>query len=234
MKKVLLFITFLITGYSVAQDMMYTATEFRVKEGNESNIAKQLDSFFNGAKLLPNGGVVVEAIGPGWGLSSRGMTHRIVFLREIGAEGPMNQSSTQEERSINWAIVGDLVDEWGPQYSGRMLSWKPGDFLKNPYIQLWHIKLNSPSKFKSAHDKFFKSIGNYMDGKTIGFGTIDVGSPDGGTHWVAIASKNNGDLIKTHHDFNNKYSKQFSDWAENNGGVEIVDDFVVSIRRAYQ
>ena len=157
----------------------------------------------------------------------------MVRFSEIGRTGHMREGATKSERSLFWAKVRDKV-EFGTSFSGRMLSWLPGDLKANPIVQIWHLKLENPSAFKSAHDKFFNSIGNYMDGKSVGFGTIDIGSPDGATHWVAIATNlKDGGLLKVHHDFDNKFSKQQSEWFETNGGIEIIDNFSLTINRSY-
>ena len=230
MKKIIFLIAFFSVNLIVSQNMSYTVYEFKVKDQAESGLLELFDSFWKDAKLQENGGFNIEKFQKG---TPRGMTHRMVRISEIGRTGHMNESANLSERQAFWAKVGNKV-EFGPSFSGRMLSWFPGDFKANPVVQIWHIKLNNPTAFKSAHEKFFKSIGDYIDGKTVGFGTIDVGSPDGSTHWVAIATNNkDGGLIKIHHDFDTRFSKESTEWYETNGGVEVMDDFSFVIKRSY-
>ena len=235
MKKLLLLtISIFCANLISAQNMTYSVHEFKIKDKGESELIKQLDNFFKDATYLKNSGINIEKIGTGWGETSRGMTHRLVFFREIGSNGPINQSSTKEQRNLNWSKVRLLVDQWGPSFHGRMLSWIQGEMNDYPNVQIFHFKADSPEQFKMAHDKFFNSTGNYFNGKSLGFGTIDIGSPDGATHWVAIGSKNTQDLIKMHHDIANKFSKQYTEWQKNNGGIEMIDDFVIKIRRSFK
>ena len=97
------------------------------------------------------------------------MTHRIIFLNEIGRIGDMITNKSEAEKKLFWERVKNKIDKWGSTFSGRMLSWHPWDFSKFPSIHLWHIKPNNPMQFKNAHDKFVESAGSYFDGKAIGF-----------------------------------------------------------------
>jgi len=230
MKKITLILIILSVNLLMAQNMSYTVYEFKVKDEAESGLVQEFDAFWKDAKIQENGAFNVEKYRRG---APRGMTHRMVRFSEIGRTGHMREGATKSERSLFWAKVRDKV-EFGTSFSGRILSWLPGDLKANPIVQIWHLKLENPSAFKSAHDKFFNSIGNYMDGKAVGFGTIDVGSPDGATHWVAIATnQKDGGLLKVHHDFDNKFRKQQSEWFETNGGIEIIDNFSLTINRSY-
>ena len=231
MKKLLLFTILFSANILLAQNMSYTVWEFKVKDQAGTHLLEHFDSYWKDAKLQENGAFNIEKFQRG---TPRGMTHRMVRINEIGRMGHMREGSTESERSLFWEKVKNKV-EFGTSFSGRMLSWLPGDFKTNPIVQIFHIKLKNPDAFKSAHDKFFNSIGNYMNGKTVGFGTIDVGSPDGATHWLAIATnKNDGGLIKVHHDFGNKSQKQQMEWWKTNGGIEFVDDFSLIIKKSYQ
>tara|TARA_B100001057_G_scaffold32880_1_gene29800 strand:+ start:473 stop:1201 length:729 start_codon:yes stop_codon:yes gene_type:complete len=230
MKKITLLLIILSVNLLIAQNMSYTVYEFKVKDQAENGLIQQFDSFMKDAKIQENGTLNIEKFKRG---APRGMTHRMVRINEIGRTGNIIEDATQSERGLFWQKVRSKV-EFGTSFSGRMLSFLPGDFKANPIVQIWHVKLKNPIAFKSSHDKFFNSIGNYMDGKTVGFGTIDVGSPDGATHWIAIATnQEDGGLLKVHHDFDNKFRKQQSEWWETNGGVEFVDNFSFTIKRSY-
>lgn len=42
---------------------------------------------------------------------------------------------------------------------------------------------------------------------------------------VIATNKEEGGLIKGHHDFGNKFRKPQMEWWETNGGFEFIDDF---------
>ena len=230
MKKIFLFVFLLSINNLIGQNMSFRVWEIKVKDQAKAGLLRLFDDHFKVAEIKENGAILLEEYKVG---APREMTHRIIFLNEIGRIGDMITNKSEAEKKLFWERVKNKIDKWGSTFSGRMLSWHPGDFSKFPSIHLWHIKPNNPMQFKNAHDKFVESAGSYFDGKAIGFGTIDIGSPDGSSHWVAFAAEKYS-LIKMHHDFDTRFGKLQQEWWKTNGGVEISDDFSVLNLRTYQ
>ena len=231
MKKLLLFTILFSANILLAQNMTYRVWEIKVKEQASGGLLNIWDSYFKDAEIQKNGTLLIQKFNQG---TPRGMTHRVVWISEIGRTGHMREDSNEADRSLMRQKARNKF-EFGTSFSGRILSSLPGGFTENPIVQIFHLKLKDPAAFKAAHDKFFESLGDYANGKRFGFGTIDVGSPDGATHWVAMhTSKKDGGLIQLHHDFSTKFGEQQMEWWKTNGGFEIVDDFSLINSRSYQ
>ena len=137
MKKIIFLISFFSINLIVSQNMSYTVYEFKVKDQAEGGLMQLFDSFWKDAKIQENGAFNIEEFRRG---APRGMTHRIVRISEIGRVGHMREGANQSERSLFYQKVRNKV-EFGASFSGRMLSWLPGDFKANPIVQIWHVKL---------------------------------------------------------------------------------------------
>ena len=232
MKKHLFFIFSLLTlNLLSGQNISYNVMEFKAKEGMYDKVVALFTEHYKDVKFKANCGVNLDGIGFA---QPRGMNFRIVNFQEVGHVGSRFVDHDQTKEELFWSKLDNLTDERGSISMGRMLSWLSGDFEKNPAVHFYSIIPENPLAFKSAHDKFFESTGNYFDGKTVGFGTIDVNSPDGATHWVAISTNyEDGGLIQLHHDLDNKFGKQQMEWAKTNGGVQIVDEFGIHVHASF-
>lgn len=232
MKRYLFFILCLfISNFLSAQNMSYTVMEFKAKENTYDKVVDMFIENYKDVEFKPNCGINLD----GMGFSKpRGMNFRIVRFHEVGHVGSIFANDDQLKEQLFWGRLNELIEEMGTISMGRMLSWLPGDFEKNKAVHFYSIIPEDPVKFKSAHDKFLNSVGNYFDGKTVGYGTIDVNSADGATHWVALSTNyEDGGFIQLHHDLENKFGKQQMEWAKTNGGVEIVDEYSIHVHASF-
>ena len=72
-----------------------------------------------------------------------------------------------------------------------------------------------------------------MGDRPVGFGTYDIGSPNGATHWVVIGSNGFSDLIDQKQQFEDKLAKDMMEWGTTNGGVEIKSNFTIQVLAAF-
>ena len=68
--------------------------------------------------------------------------------------------------------------------------------------------------------------------RPVAFGTYDIGSPSGATHWVAVGYENVGDNLK----MKTTLEKMTDEWAEyynSRGAVENIGNFDLRILKTY-
>ena len=72
--------------------------------------------------------------------------------------------------------MNNYVEEWGPSYSGRTLSWKFGSDNDddNKVRHGWDLKVKNPKQFKIGHDNLVKRFKFIITTELIGFATIPL------------------------------------------------------------
>ena len=63
------------------------------------------------------------------------------------------------------------------------MSWKEGNLETNPEVHIWDIIPEDPTAFKVAHDKIVDEFKSEFKDRVVGYGTYDIGMPNGATHW---------------------------------------------------
>jgi len=125
MKKLLFFVLILSFNNLVAQNMSFRVWEIKVKDQAKGGLLQLFDDHFKDVEIKENGAILLEEYKVG---APRDMTHRIVFLNEIGRSGDMITNKSEAEKKLFWERVKNKIDKWGSTFSGRILSWHPGDF----------------------------------------------------------------------------------------------------------
>ncbi len=229
MKK--LFLSYFLTFISVslyAQTMAFTCVEIKAKPFTQDNISEAFDKVFEDVEMN-QGGVVLERF---WSGRTHGMTHRIVFMYTLGVDMVDEDAIDPNKNDAFWSKMQNYVEEWGASYSGRMLSWKEGDTEANPNVHIWDIKVADQNQFKKGHDKIISEFKDDFDGRVVGFGTYDIGRPNGATHWVALTGKDREDHLMLYDKL--QKSKKFMDLILSRGEMEDVKDYELEILKRKQ
>ena len=81
------------------------------------------------------------------------MTHRMGWAWELGTDWVTENDPKMTE--MLFVKLDNYVEEWGPEYSGRVLSWKfgSGNIDDERSRHLWDLKVKNPKQFKIGHDK---------------------------------------------------------------------------------
>ena len=108
-----------------------------------------------------------------------------------------------------------------------------GQLKDLPFIQIYNITPKDPVAFKKAHDKFISKTNKTIGVRAVGFGTYDIGSPDGATHCVVIGLSGFSDLIHQKQKWEDNFSKETAETAHNNVGIEFNSNFTIEVLAAF-
>ena len=225
MKKmfmILLLICF-STQWMNAQTMAFSAIEVKVKPFTQKDIKEAFEEVFEDVEMN-KGAIVLERFTGG---DSNGMTHRLVFLYTIGEKMIADEFWASDKNAAFWAKMGNYIEDWGVSYSGRMMSWKEGNLETNPEVHIWDIIPEDPTAFKVAHDKIVDEFKSEFKDRVVGFGTYDIGMPNGATHWIGLTGKDTADhlMLYDRMENNNRFVKLLAE----RGGYELIKDFSLKI-----
>lgn len=228
MKKLLFVIGLLTSVFLTAQTMVFSVQELKVKPFTQKDIASAFDDVFDGVKMN-QAGVVLERFRKG---SSNGMTHRLVFMSTLGVDMIDEDAIGADKNAVFWGKLRNYVEEWGAGYSGRILSWQEAALEGNKNIHIWDIKVKDQNNFKAGHDKIIREFKSDFDGRVVGFGTYDIGRPNGATHWIVLSGKNTNDHLMLYDKLekDNKFLKLI----EERGDFEDVKDYELRTLRRKQ
>ena len=221
MKKILLVVLILFGTDVLAQQMAYNVVYVRAEENSEWQIGNLIETYYTDNKRK-SGGVVLEKLRHG---RPKGMTHRIVWLWELGKSGMADGELSEYEQSNFRSQLRGYVEEWGMSYSGRMINWVEGDMRETPYIHIWDITPEDPTAFQKAHKEFIESVPEVFGGRFNGFGTYDINQPNGATHWVLVSGKDLDDHLQLLHNLETKYPAAMQKFGKERGETTIVHDF---------
>jgi hypothetical protein len=84
-------------------------------------------------------------------------------------------------------------------------------------------QIKDPTKFKAAHDVLLKELKDDFTGRDVGFGTYDIGRPNGATHWMYLSGKDGEDHLKLYDKL--EKSAEFWKYIKDRGEVIDVKDF---------
>ena len=228
MKKIILLFVFFATITLTGQNMAFSVVEFTAKPYTQKDILKAFNDTYEGVKMN-QGGIVLERIGNG---RTNGATHRLVFMWTLGVEMMADDAVSDDKGSALWAKMRNFVDKWGTGYSGRILSWQEGDTDKNSNVHIWDIKIDDPNLFKAGHDKIVKKFKEDFSERVVGFGTYDIGRPNGASHWIALSGKDKNDHMMLY----DKLQKdpKFIKLIQERGPVTDIKDYEVTILKRFQ
>jgi hypothetical protein len=228
MKKLFSLVAFFATISLTAQTMAFTAIEVKVKDYSQNEVAEAFDKVFEDVQMN-QGGVVLERF---WNGRTNGMTHRLVFMSTLGVDLVEEGSINPDKNEAFWSKMNNYIEEWGSGYSGRILSWQEGDTEKNPTVHIWDIKVQDQNQFKAGHESILKAFKKDFEGRVAGFGTYDIGKPNGATHWVVVTGKDRNDHLMLYDKLEN--SNKFLQLIQERGPVEDVKDYELEILRRKQ
>jgi len=153
-------------------------------------------------------------------------------MSTLGVDMVDEGAISPDKNDAFWAKMNNYIEEWGPGTSGRILSWQEGDTQKNPSVHIWDIKAQDQNQFKKGHDNIVKSFKDEFAGRVVGFGTYDIGKPNGATHWVVVSGKDRGDHLMFLDKLQN--SSKFMKLIQERGEVEDVRDYEIEILKRKQ
>ena len=218
MKKLLLLLGIFTTTLLSAQTGGYWVQEFKANPHTENGISDAFDKVYKDVKMNM-GGVAIEKISTG---SQNGMTHRFVIFYTLGVEF-MGKNAINGDKWESFLLkMENFIAVLGPSYSGRIINWQLGD-TTNTVSHIWDLKVKDPIKFKAAHEIGLKELKDEFAGRFIGFGTYDIGRPDGATYWIKISGKDGEDHLKLYDKL--EKSAGFAKYLQNRGEVIDVKDF---------
>ncbi len=229
MKKLILTLSIAFFTFQLfSQTMAFSVIEVKVKPFTQDNISKAFDNVFDGVEMN-KGGVVLERFTAG---RRNGMTHRLVFMYTLGEDLMEEDAINPDKNDAFWSKMQNYIEEWGTSYSGRILSWQEGDTEKNSLVHIWDIKPENPYNFKTSHDKIVEEFQSDFKGRVVGFGTYDIGMPNGATHWVVLTGEDTQDHLMLYDKLEKK--PRFNELIKERGSVEITKDFELRILRRKQ
>ena len=119
MKKLLFIALITFSTNIMAQQMAYNVVYVKAEENSEWQIGNLIETYYTNNKRQ-SGGVVLEKLRHG---RPEGMTHRIVWLWELGKRGMVDGELSEFEQSDFRSQLRGYVEKWGMSYSGRMINW---------------------------------------------------------------------------------------------------------------
>jgi hypothetical protein len=228
MKKLFTLLLFsLFINMAISQTNTFSVYYFDVKPGMESTLADVFDSFYEGVEFK-SGGVYLERMQRG----DVSGTHRVVTFGELGKFGVADGQKTSQDWQQFRTNRLKFVEKRGPSYSGRISLSNGVDPFSKGYFQLYEAKVHEPEKLIAAHSKAMKEVWDY-EGNAMLFGTYDVGTPGGATHFAAFGADNLESLMlwKVYIEQNN--SKGQAEYFKNRGKVEELTNYSLRILKQY-
>ena len=228
MKPFISIFILLVSIQSYAQIPSFTVQYFEAKPWQEAEISQVFDDFYTELEFN-SGGIYLERLRAG---NTEG-SHRIVYFGDAENWGLKEGQKNRSERTAFWRNLSDNVASWGATYTGRILDYHgdgaPDDY---GYIQIYEVKVADPVSFMKAHKKIVSETSQMMDGRPVAFGTYDIGSPNGATHWVAVGYKGVGDNLKMKSQ-TEKLVKEWTTYFKTRGYVEDTGNFDLRILKSY-
>jgi hypothetical protein len=137
MKKVFYFLVFVLFTTNAISQNTFRLWHFNAKAGTEEAIGNLITKHNENADYK-SGGIQIERITFGDNMWS----HRVVAFGELGKLGRNDLKEYQQGLFLE--KLNNFVEEWGPSYAGRFLSFVGGEPKDFPFIQIYNIQLNDP------------------------------------------------------------------------------------------
>ena len=229
MKNIKTIIFCLIATFGFSQVPSFTVAYFDAKPYQQDEIIEKFDNYYKDIEFN-SGGVYLERLNIG---NTMG-THRIVFFGDSTNWGMKEGQKERNQRWLFWRNVSDHIESWGDRYSGRILDYN-GDVAPDHYgyVQIYNIAVSDPEKFLAAHKKIVSQARGLMEDRPVAFGTYDIGSPNGATHFVAVGYKGVSDNIVMKSKIEQALAKEWKEYFKNRGDVTNTGDFDLRILKTY-
>jgi len=226
MKK-LLIIIFVISAGSLFAQNTFQLWNFNAKPGTQEAIANLAAEQWGDAKFK-SGGIQVERYAHG----DEPYTHRVILFGEVGKIGRVEEDQNEMRGALFFQKLNHFIEEWGSSCAGRFMSIEGGSWVDFPYVQIYNLKLDDPAAFKSAHDKIVEQTTKTRGDRPVAFGSYDIGGGQNISHWVALGYEDFDDLI-SQKVLEEQYTKEWAQWAENNGGFESPSNYTIQVLAAF-
>lgn len=219
----------LIFSFSYSQIPSFTVRYFDIKPHQQEEIAWKFDNYYKDVEFN-SGGVYLERLDIGNTLG----THRIVYFGDTMNWGIKEGQKERAQTQLFWRNMSDHVESWGNAYTGRILDYS-GDVAPDHYgyIQIYDIAVSDPAKFLAAHKKIVSQARELMGDRPIAFGTYDIGSPNGATHWVALGYKSIGDNLEMKTKVEQELAEEWKTYFKTRGDVTSLGNFDLKILKSH-
>jgi hypothetical protein len=212
MKKLFTLLLFgLFVNTAISQTNTFTVYYFDVKPGMESSLGVYLERMQRG-----------DVLG----------THRVVAFGELGKFGVADGQKTSQDWQQFRTNRLKFMEKRGPSYSGRITLSNGVDPFSKGYFQLYEAKVYEPEKLIAAHSKAMKEVWDY-EGNAMLFGTYDVGTPGGATHFAAFGADNLESLMLWKVFIEQNNSKGQAEYFKSRGKVEETTNYSLRILKQY-
>ena len=130
--------------------------------------------------------------------------------------------------------MAEYVEEWGPWYAGRTLSYNlgGGNDDDNKVRHGWDLKVKNSKQFKIGHENLVKILKKEFDGREVAMGSYDFNGPNGATHWVIISGLDMEDHLMLYDELQKQ--DDFYVLTSERGEREIVRDVEYEILKLYK
>ena len=229
MKNIKTIIFCLTAAFGFSQTPSFTVRYFDAKPFQQNEIAEKFDNYYEGVEFN-SGGVYLERLGRG---NTMG-THRIVYFGDAANWGMKEGQKERSQNILFWRNISEHIDSWGDAYSGRILDYS-GDVAPDHYgyVQIYEIAVSDAEKFISAHKKIVSQARELMGDRPVAFGSFDIGSPNGATHFVAVGYKGVSDNIVMKSKIEQALAKEWKEYYKNRGNVTNMGNFDLRILKTY-
>jgi hypothetical protein len=228
MKKIIILLLLFVGVSAIGQQMGFNYVEITAEENAEKAIAELFDSYMEG-KDRKSGNIFLERLRQG---GENGRTHRIVWIWELDNGGFVEEPGENESKAF-WRGLRTLVDSWGEARAGRILNVRFGDEEKNSSIHIWDIKASDEEAFIAAQNTLVEEASSAFEDRLVGFGTYDVNTPNGATHWFLVSGEDINDHLSLYNALRKEHENAFSKYFKNRGEVEYAQDFMVKRIKTY-
>ena len=212
---------------AIAQTNTFTVYYFDVKPGMEASLAGVFDTFYDGVEFK-SGGLYLERMQRG----DVSGTHRVVVFGELGNLGIADDQKTDQDWAQFRTNRLKFIENYGPSYSGRILLSNGVDPFSKGYFQLYEGIVYEPEKMIAAHSKAMDKTWAH-EGNAMLFGTYDVGSPGGATHWAAFGADSLESLMEWKVYIEEKKAKGHAEYFKTRGETKDLNNYSLKILKQY-
>ncbi len=227
MKKYIHSLFFILSfNLLISQTPTFSVYYLDAVPGTENVIGEMFDQFWGDVEFK-SGGAYLERMDRG----NVDGTHRFVRFGELENFGLVTSKTSEQ-----WQAHRDRLDPYiikrGPKYSGRIMGSNDVNPASKPYIQIHDLEVKDPAKWSAAMAKLINDTNSNSNGNMIVYGSYDIGSPLGASHWVALGSDNLQSLIMAIAD-GQKNVKEWATYHKTSGGTKVLNKYSLRIIKDY-
>ena len=232
MKKIVFYTFILCSSYLFSQTRAYRVAEVTIENReNEEALLNLYDKFYDDATFKSGGKIIQRIIE---GREPGGSTHRIVTIYDLGNLGRVDGDFEPQELEIFLTTRSLLIKSFDKMYSGRVLNVKNDKkIVEGDVFHIYDLIPKNSFKFSAAYEKVSNEMSDLFKERRFGFGTYDIGKPNGATHWTLVSGKGPSDIISSLEKMFADYGEEFFTFLNERGEVKDVKDFLLRNLRVY-